>query len=46
MTKVLQIIDSMDRGGAQVFVMNVLRNINREKFQFDFLVTTSKKMCI
>lgn len=41
--KVLQVIDSMDRGGAQVFVMNVLRNINRNKYQFDFLVTTSKK---
>ncbi|MCQ6534398.1 glycosyltransferase family 1 protein [Bacillus mycoides] len=43
MVKVLQVIDSMDRGGAQVFVMNTLRSINRGVFQFDFLVTTSKK---
>ncbi len=36
--RVLQIIRSMNQGGAENFIMNVYRNINKNKIQFDFLV--------
>lgn len=36
--RILHIIHAMDVGGAETFIMNVYRNINREKVQFDFLV--------
>lgn len=29
---------TMDRGGAEAFIMNVYRNLDREKVQFDFLL--------
>lgn len=35
--KVLHIIGGMNRGGAETFLMNVLRNIDRKKFEFVFL---------
>lgn len=35
--RVLQIVGRMDRGGIENFIMNVYRNIDREKVQFDFL---------
>lgn len=35
--RVLQIVGRMDRGGIENFVMNVYRNIDRDKVQFDFL---------
>ena len=38
MLRVLQIIGSMNMGGAENFIMNVYRNIDREKIQFDFIV--------
>lgn len=38
MTRVLQIIDHMETGGIQAFVMNVYRHINRKEIQFDFLL--------
>ena len=38
MIRVLQIIDHMESGGIQAFVMNVYRHINREEIQFDFLL--------
>lgn len=38
MIKVLQILDSLDLGGIQAFLMNVYRHIDREKVHFDFLV--------
>jgi len=31
-------LGSLNRGGQETFVMNVYRNIDREKIQFDFLV--------
>lgn len=34
----LHVIGAMDRGGAETFIMNVYRAIDREKVQFDFLV--------
>ncbi len=35
--KILQVIGSLNRGGAETFLMNVLRNIDRDKYQFVFL---------
>ncbi len=37
--RVLQVIRQMDVGGAETFIMNIYRNIDRKKVQFDFLVT-------
>jgi glycosyltransferase involved in cell wall biosynthesis len=42
-TKVLHVIGGMNRGGAETFLMNVLRNINRNKFEFIFLCYGDKK---
>lgn len=36
--RVLHVIGAMDRGGAETFIMNVYRSINRAQIQFDFLV--------
>lgn len=38
MIRVLQIVDSMDLGGIQSFIMNIYRKIDKSKIQFDFLV--------
>lgn len=35
---VLHVVGIMNRGGIETFIMNVYRNINRNKVQFDFLV--------
>ena len=37
--RVLQIIRGMNVGGAETFIMNIYRNIDRSKVQFDFLVS-------
>ena len=34
---ILHVIGAMDRAGAETFLMNVLRNIDRNKFKFYFL---------
>ncbi|WP_298998229.1 glycosyltransferase family 1 protein [Flagellimonas sp. S174] len=39
--RVLQVINSMNRGGAETMVMNYYRNMDRSKVQFDFLVHTN-----
>lgn len=36
--RVLHVIGAMDRGGAETLVMNLYRNMDRNKVQFDFLV--------
>jgi len=41
--KILHILGGLNRGGAETLVMNMFRNINHEKFSFDFLVPTEKK---
>lgn len=43
MIRVLQIVSSMDRGGLETFIMNLYRNIDRKKIQFDFLLHTEKE---
>ena len=35
--RVLQVVGRMDRGGIDTMIMNLYRNIDREKVQFDFL---------
>lgn len=41
--RVLHVLHSMNRGGTENALMNYYRNINREKVQFDFLLTNSEK---
>lgn len=41
--RVLQIVSSMDRGGAETLLMNIYRNLDREKIQFDFITHTTHK---
>ena len=38
MRRVLQVLGSLQRGGAETLVMNIYRNIDRENIQFDFIV--------
>lgn len=40
--RVLRVIGAMDRGGAESLLMNIYRNIDRDKLQFDFLVHEAK----
>ena len=35
--KILHVIGGMDRGGAESYIMNTLRNIDRKKYQCDIL---------
>lgn len=39
MVRVLQIVDKLSLYGTEVFLMNVFRNLDREKIMFDFLVS-------
>lgn len=43
MIRVLHIFGVMDRGGAETMIMNVYRNIDKSKIQFDFLCMNNKK---
>ena len=36
--RVLQIFATLNRGGAETMIMNIYRNIDRTKIQFDFIV--------
>lgn len=38
MIRVLHVIGSLNNGGSQAMIMNIYRNINREKIQFDFII--------
>lgn len=40
--KVLHCLSFMNRGGAETFIMNILRNIDRTKYCFDFLLQSSE----
>lgn len=40
--RVLQVIGAMDRGGAETLLMNLYRNVDRKRVQFDFLVNESR----
>ncbi|MDW5298975.1 MAG: glycosyltransferase family 1 protein [Sedimentibacter sp.] len=39
MIRILNIMGTMNMGGAETFLMKVYRNIDRKKIQFDFLVS-------
>ncbi len=41
--RILQVLHSMDRGGAENAIMNYYRHVDRDKIQFDFLLTEPKK---
>lgn len=43
MIRVLHVVGSMNRGGIETFIMNIYRNIDREKVQFDFAIHTKNK---
>lgn len=42
MIKILHSVSNMDRAGIETMLMNFYRNIDRTKFQFDFLCNKSK----
>ena len=44
MIRILHVVHGMDCGGTENIIMNLYRNIDRSKVQFDFLVHT-KKQC-
>jgi glycosyltransferase involved in cell wall biosynthesis len=41
--RVLQVFGIMNTGGAENMIMNIYRNIDRTKVQFDFVIHTEKK---
>ena len=40
--RILHVVGSMNRGGIETWLMHILRNINRDRFQMDFLVHTTE----
>lgn len=36
--RILQVLDSLDYGGVEMFLMNLYKNIDKTKVQFDFLI--------
>lgn len=40
--RILQTVGGMNRGGIETWLMNVLRHIDRDRFQIDFLVHTTE----
>lgn len=42
MIRVLHVLNNLGSGGAESFVMNVYRNIDRSKVQFDFLIRSNE----
>jgi glycosyltransferase EpsF len=41
--RILHIVSSMERGGAETLIMNIYRNLDRSKIQFDFISHSTKK---
>ena len=41
--RILHVIGRMNRAGAETMIMNLYRNIDRNKIQFDFVVHTNEK---
>jgi glycosyltransferase involved in cell wall biosynthesis len=40
--RVLHVFNRMDRGGAETWIVNVMRRIDRERFRFDFLLESDE----
>ena len=43
MNRILRVIGEMNCGGAEMILMNLYRNIDRDTLQFDFVVHTDKE---
>ncbi len=43
MVRILQVVGKMHRAGMETLIMNIYRNIDRKKVQFDFCVHTTEK---
>lgn len=43
MIRILHVLNRMGYGGIETFIMNIYRNIDRNKIQFDFAVHTTNK---
>lgn len=41
--RILHVLGALDRGGAETMVMNLYRNIDRNRIQFDFLIHTNRE---
>lgn len=41
--KILHIVGTMQMGGQETFIMNIFRNIDREKYEFGFVVHSDEK---
>lgn len=41
--RILNVLGGLNRGGAETMVMNIYRNIDRTKIQFDFVIHTDDK---
>lgn len=41
--RVINSVSCMDRAGQETLLMNILRNINRNEFQYDFVCSKTKK---
>lgn len=43
MKRILHIVGTMNRAGAETMIMNLYREIDKSKYQFDFVVFTDRK---
>ncbi len=41
--RVLHVLGGLNRGGAETLIINIFRNIDRSKFQFDFVIHTKEE---
>ncbi|MBB6631974.1 glycosyltransferase family 1 protein [Clostridium algidicarnis] len=41
--RILHVLGALNRGGAETMIMNIYRNIDRSKIQFDFMIHTNEK---
>ncbi|MBV1817956.1 glycosyltransferase family 1 protein [Clostridium cochlearium] len=41
--RILHVLGALNRGGAETMIMNIYRNIERSKIQFDFMIHTDKE---
>ena len=44
MKRIVHIVGSMAPGGIENFIMNIYRNMDREKLQFDFIINVKKEI--
>ena len=42
--RILHYIGSLEMGGSQTLIMEIYRNLNRQKIQFDFIVDKKDKL--